>query len=137
MNWDLFLSVLCTLFSVLCFGVSWIMLRATGLEKEYAGPRGTLHILRGLNLELRKKSLEQITSVDLPGFALGGLTISEDGGLEEVEEFFRSKAIFSSRSATRASSWAMRAACDRIMTISSGLERVSSAWSLKDGIGQS
>jgi queuine tRNA-ribosyltransferase len=31
----------------------------------------------GLDLELRKKSLEQITSVDLPGYALGGFSVGE------------------------------------------------------------
>ncbi|MCB0361378.1 MAG: tRNA guanosine(34) transglycosylase Tgt [Bdellovibrionales bacterium] len=31
----------------------------------------------GLNLELRLESLEQITSVDLPGYALGGLSVGE------------------------------------------------------------
>ncbi|MBI4358388.1 MAG: ABC transporter ATP-binding protein [Candidatus Omnitrophica bacterium] len=30
------------------------MLRAIALEKEYEGPRGKLHILRGVNLELNK-----------------------------------------------------------------------------------
>ncbi len=31
----------------------------------------------GLDLELRKQSLKQITSVDLPGYALGGLSVGE------------------------------------------------------------
>lgn len=31
----------------------------------------------GLDLELRKQSLEQITSVDLPGYALGGFSVGE------------------------------------------------------------
>lgn len=31
----------------------------------------------GLDLELRKRSLEQITSVDLPGYALGGFSVGE------------------------------------------------------------
>jgi queuine tRNA-ribosyltransferase len=31
----------------------------------------------GLGLELRQKSLEQITSVDLPGYALGGFSVGE------------------------------------------------------------
>lgn len=31
----------------------------------------------GLDLELRKESLEQITSVDLPGYALGGFSVGE------------------------------------------------------------
>lgn len=31
----------------------------------------------GLDLELRKESLQQITSVDLPGYALGGFSVGE------------------------------------------------------------
>lgn len=44
----------------------------------------------GLELDLRKESLEQITSVDLPGYALGGLSVGEP--IELMHELVKNTA---------------------------------------------
>lgn len=44
----------------------------------------------GLNYESRMKSLEQITSVDLPGYALGGFSVGEP--IEEMHELVKKVA---------------------------------------------
>lgn len=44
----------------------------------------------GLELDLRMKSLEQVTSVDLPGYALGGLSVGEP--IELMHELVRKVA---------------------------------------------
>ena len=41
----------------------------------------------GLDLELRRRSLEQVVSVDLPGYALGGLSVGEP--IEMMHELVR------------------------------------------------
>ncbi len=41
----------------------------------------------GLDLDLRRRSLEQVTSVDLPGYALGGLSVGEP--IEMMHELVR------------------------------------------------
>lgn len=63
------------------------MLKAVHLEKEYLGPRGKLHILRGVNLELKEKDLMFIIGRSGAGKStllqlLGGLDQPTRGAVE-------------------------------------------------------
>jgi lipoprotein-releasing system ATP-binding protein len=63
------------------------MLKATGLTKKYKGPRGELHILRGINLEIEPGDLIFVIGRSGSGKStllhlLGGLDRPTDGKIE-------------------------------------------------------
>ncbi len=53
----------------------WLLRSKAAMTREQSLLFGIVQ--GGLNLELRKESLEMITSVDLPGYALGGFSVGE------------------------------------------------------------
>jgi queuine tRNA-ribosyltransferase len=53
----------------------WLLRSKTAMTRKESLLFGIIQ--GGLSLEHRKKSLEQITSVDLPGYALGGFSVGE------------------------------------------------------------
>ena len=67
------------------------MLKTTNLQKEYEGPRGKLHILRGLDLELNQGDMMFIIGRSGAGKStllhlLGGLDRPTEGKIEFKEE---------------------------------------------------
>jgi hypothetical protein len=106
---------------------------ASEIVKGYAGFQ---RIFRPWVLTLLRPFLGRTASERFRTFLLplaagggGGLTMSLEGGLEELEEFFK-------RRATWAVNWSMRAACSRIVFPNSAMRRsrwasCASSWAIR------